>query len=77
LHTLPSPSPQVHINPSRGPHGLRPLDFRVIQCLVELFGGISFGLTTVFQSDIKVCQYYYVENDPQAWQASMHCIIML
>jgi hypothetical protein len=45
--------------------------------MIELFGGISFGLVAVFQSGIKVCQYYYVEKDPQARQASMHHIMML
>jgi hypothetical protein len=61
------------------------LDFKIIRWhifengiyLVELFGGISSNLEVVPQSKIKVCQYYYVEKDPQAQQASMHHIMML
>jgi hypothetical protein len=29
-HILPSPSPQVLVDPSHGPLGLQPLDFRVV-----------------------------------------------
>ncbi len=84
-YTFPSISPHVPIDPSHGPFGLQPLDFKVIQwhilkdgvSLIKLFGGISFGLSTVLQSDIRVRRYYYVEKDPQAWQASMHHIMLL
>jgi hypothetical protein len=31
----------------------------------------------VLQSNIRVRRYYYVEKDPQVWQASMHHIMML
>jgi hypothetical protein len=36
-------------------------------CLVELFGGISSSLVVVLQFGIRVCRYYYVEKDLQAW----------
>jgi len=47
---------------NNGPPGLSPLDIRIIQgdipndriCLFELFKGISFGLTTILQSNILV-----------------------
>jgi hypothetical protein len=82
---LPSPSPQVLIDPSLGPLGLQTLDSRVIRwhipkdgiCVVKFFGGISFGLVMVLEFDIRVHRYYYVENDLQAWQASMHHMMML
>jgi len=44
---------------------------------LEVFGGMSFGLDVVFQSNIKVWQYYYVNKDPQAQQAPMHHVMML
>jgi len=52
---LPSPSPQSLVNLGNRPLGLNPLDTKVIQwdipkdgiCLLELFGGISFGLVTI------------------------------
>jgi hypothetical protein len=84
-YTLPLISPHVPINPSHGPPGLQPLDFKVIQwhilkdgvSLIKLFGGISFGLSIVLQFDIRVHRYYYVEKDPQARQASMQHIMLL
>jgi hypothetical protein len=61
-HTLPSPSPQSLMNLGNGPLGLSPLDTRVIQwdipedgiCLLEFFGGISFGLVAVLQRGILI-----------------------
>jgi hypothetical protein len=44
--------------------------------MLEFFGSISSGLVMVLKSNIKVCQYYHVEKDPQAEQASM-CYLMM
>jgi len=54
-HVLPSPSPQSFVDLGNGCLGLNPLDTKVIQwdipkdgiCLLELFGGISFGLAAI------------------------------
>ncbi len=54
-HAWPSPSPQSLVNLGNGPLGSNPLDTKVIQwdipkdgiCLLELFGGINFGLAAI------------------------------
>jgi hypothetical protein len=84
-HTLPSPSPQSFMNVGNGPPSLSPLDTKVIQqdipkdgiCLLELFGGINFGLVTILRFDILVQKYHYVQKDPQPKQASMWHVMML
>jgi len=78
------PHPFFEANHTKCP-GLNPLDTKVIQwdipkdgiCLLELFGSISFKLSTFLQSCILVRKYHYVEKDPQAKQASMWHVMML
>ncbi len=43
----------------------------------ELFGAINYGLVAVLQLGICVQWYHYVERDPQAWQTSVHHVMML
>jgi len=57
--------------PISGPVGLSPLDTTPIAweypsegiCMLDLFGGISTGLATMFQTSILVRKYLYVERD--------------
>ncbi len=82
---MSSPSPQSPLNLSNGPLGLSPLDTKFIQqdipkdgtCLLELFGGINFGLITILQLGILIWRYHYVEKHPQVEQASMRHVMML
>jgi hypothetical protein len=68
---LSSLSPQSPTNLGKGPSNLSPLDIRVIEwdipkdgiCLLELFGGIGFGLVVVLYLSILVRRYHYVEKD--------------
>ncbi len=60
----------MHVD--NGPPGLSPLDTKVIQwdipkdgiCLIELLGGISFGLGTIIQFGILIQKCHYMEKDP-------------
>jgi hypothetical protein len=61
-HILPSPNPHSFVHVNNGPPSLSPLDTKVIQwdilkngiCLLELFGGISFGLGKIIQFGILI-----------------------
>jgi hypothetical protein len=48
----------------------KPLDDGIV--LLELFGGIGTGLTTVLQAGIKVQRYVYVDTDEAARQVAKH-----
>jgi hypothetical protein len=71
-HILPSPNPHSFVHVDNGPPGLSPLDTNVIQwdilkdgiCLLELFGGISFGLSTIIKSGILIQKCHYAEKNP-------------
>jgi hypothetical protein len=73
------------MNLGNGPPSLNPLDTEVIQwdipkhgiCLLELFGGISFRLVVILQSNILIQRYHYAKKDPQAKQAFMRHVMML
>ncbi len=71
--------------PFSGPVGLSPLDTTPIAweypsegiCVLDLFGGISTGLTTVLQVGILVRKYLYVERDETMRRVSSHHFALL
>lgn len=42
-----------------------------------LIGSINSRLAIVLQFDILARWYHFVKKDPQAWQPSMHHVMML
>jgi hypothetical protein len=71
--------------PIFGPVGLSPLDITPIaweypsegMCVLDLFGGISTGLATMFQAGIPVWKYLYVERDETAKKVSLCHLALL
>jgi len=71
--------------PIFGPVGLSPLDTTPIAweypsegiCVLDLFGGISIGLTIVLQVGILVRKYLYVERDETMRRVSSHHFALL
>jgi hypothetical protein len=61
-HILPSPNPHSFVHIDNGPPCLNPLNTKVIQwdipknriCILESFGGISFGLGKIIQFGILI-----------------------
>ncbi len=71
--------------PIFGHVGLSPLDTTPIAweypskgiCVLDLFGGISTGLPTMFQVGILVRKYFYVERDETARRVSSRHLALL
>jgi hypothetical protein len=71
--------------PISGPVGLFPLHTTPIAweypfegiCVLDLFGGISTDLATMFQANIPVWKYLYVERDETARRVSSHHLTLL
>ncbi len=46
-------------------------------CMLDLFGGMSTGLATMFQAGIPVRKYLYVEKDETTRRVSSHHLALL